>query len=265
MRHMMCVVGVAVVGLVLSPAMAEAACPADSVESGTVCMDKYEASVWYVPPQRTILINRIQKGTVTLANLTSAGAVAAGVVQLGLAEGDLASHVPGCPNTGNGCVDFYAVSIPGVIPATWITWFQAAAVARNSLKRLPTNQEWQVAALGTPDGGGNNPPCVVHGSGRHPTGTAGCVSDVGAFDMVGNVSEWVADWVPGLITFGAVAVVIPLFPGNTNVNTLDPVALLRGGYWDGGARQGVFTMEVQGPSDVDPLHSRIRIGFRPAR
>src|SRR2546427_480898 len=26
-------------------------------------------------------------------------------------------------------------------------------------------------------------------------GTAGCTSDVGAYDMVGNVSEWVADWI----------------------------------------------------------------------
>ncbi len=63
MRRVMGVLGVAVVGLVLSLALVErrvvadenappapAKCPADSVESGTVCMDKYEASVWQVPP-----------------------------------------------------------------------------------------------------------------------------------------------------------------------------------------------------------------------
>jgi len=32
---------------------------------------------------------------------------------------------------------------------------------------------------------------------------AGCVSDIGAFDMVGNVSEWVADWVPRSVQPGS--------------------------------------------------------------
>src|SRR5207249_12241511 len=131
-------------------------------------------------------ISKLQKGLVTLANLTSAGAI-----QLGLASGDLPAA--GCPATGNGCVNVYAVSIPGVTPAAFITWFQAAAAARNSLKRLPTNQEWQVAAFGTPDGN----PCNVSSASVAFTGAAlGCISDVGAFDMVGNVYEWVADWVP---------------------------------------------------------------------
>ncbi len=70
-----------------------AECPADSVQSGTVCMDKDQASVWLVAPSERGLINKIRKGTATLANLQSAGAV-----QLGLAFGDLAAN--GCPGTG---------------------------------------------------------------------------------------------------------------------------------------------------------------------
>src|SRR5712691_11542219 len=113
----------------------------------------------------------------------------AGAIQHGATGDDYGS---GCPPTGNGCVNFYAVSIPGVTPSGFITWFQAAAAARNSGKRLPTNAEWQAAALGTSDGA----PCNVSSGSVAVTGTAGCVSDVGAFDMVGNLSEWVADWVP---------------------------------------------------------------------
>ena len=156
-------------------------CSGDSVKSGTVCIDKYEASVWYVPPTQRLLITKIQSGTVKLTDLTSQAAVAAGVVQLGLAADDLATA--GCPATGNGCVDVYAASIRGVIPAGSINWFQAAATARNSLKRLPTNQEWQVAAPGTPDDISRN----VSSAGVANTGSLpACVSDVGAFDMVGN-------------------------------------------------------------------------------
>ena len=54
------VVGVGLgLGLLVEPA---AACPADSVQSGTVCMDKYEASVWYVPSTEGILINKDPEG-----------------------------------------------------------------------------------------------------------------------------------------------------------------------------------------------------------
>jgi hypothetical protein len=130
---------------------------------------------------------------VTLADLNAAGAV-----QVGLVSNDLASA--GCPNNASGCVDIYAVSIPGVLPSTYLSWFQAVAAARNSLKRLATNQEWQAAALGTPDTGGSDngtTTCNTDnlGPGFSLTGSrSDCVSDVGAFDMVGNAWERVADW-----------------------------------------------------------------------
>src|SRR5712691_6610210 len=98
----------------------------------------------------------------------------AGAIQHGATGDDYGS---GCPPTGNGCVNFYAVSIAGVTPSRFITWFQAAAAARNAGKRLPTNAEWQAAALGTPDGVCNTSSFVPAATGS----AAGCVSAVGAF------------------------------------------------------------------------------------
>lgn len=240
-----------------------AACPDDSVASGTVCIDKYEASIWYVPPEEKALINKIQKGEVKLADLTDAGAI-----QLGLAAGDLAAN--GCPATGNGCVNVYAVSIPGVRPAGFNTYFQAAAAARNALKRLSTNHEWQAAALGTPDGA----PCnvgpdetlnpVPANTGSQP----GCVSDVGAFDMVGNLWEWVAEWrafAPGCFTLSATfggdlsCVGGPTGGGETG-------AVIRGGFFGpfnlgGGTHAGVFAVRA----NITPSFSPYGIGFRCAR
>jgi Sulfatase-modifying factor enzyme 1 len=255
----------AVVGLVLGIGFVEPAaaakCPGDSVASGTACMDTYEASVWHVPPSETSLITKIQNGGVTLANLTSAGAMAAGVMQLGLVDGDLGAA--GCPVTGNGCVDIYAVSIPGVTPAAFITWFQAAAAARNSLKRLPTNQEWQVAALGTPDAA----PCNVGSGGVAITGNAAeCVSDVGALDLVGNLTEWVGDWgdLAGgcsswSATFGSD---ISCVGGPILGFGFLPGALLRGGGWsDPASFAGVFNVNA----GVNPSIASQFIGFRCAR
>lgn len=56
-------------------------CPKDSVLSGTLCIDKYEASVWRVPDPTGAnkrLVNKIRRGTVTLTDLTAAGAVQPG-------------------------------------------------------------------------------------------------------------------------------------------------------------------------------------------
>ncbi|MGH8479206.1 MAG: SUMF1/EgtB/PvdO family nonheme iron enzyme [Gammaproteobacteria bacterium] len=224
-------------------------CPPDSVLTGTTCIDTYEASVWETTD--AALIASIQDGTVTPTDLTEAGAV-----QRGAASDDYGA---GCPDTGNGCVDFYAVSIPGVTPSAFLTWFQAAAAARNAGKRLPSNAEWQAAALGTPDGA----PCNVSSGVVEPTGTAGCVSDVGAFDPVGNVFEWVADWVPR-----STGCVPELFAGTGDFNCLagastgsNPGALLRGGDFTSGSDAGVFAVS----GFFTPSFMNNVIGFRAAR
>jgi hypothetical protein len=230
-------------------------CPPDSVLSGTVCIDKYEASVWETTNAKVIA--KIRAGTVTQIDLLSGGAV-----QHGLLGDDFG---PGCPDTGNGCNNFYAVSIPGVVPARFITWFQAVAATRNAGKRLPTNAEWQAAALGTPDPGTDNGttdcnvqfPLVPVSTGSR----SGCVSDVGALDMVGNLWEWVADWVPL-----ATVCVTSMFPSTSDFNctagadaTAGPAALLRGGAGDG-PLAGVFAILERLPTDVQAY-----IGFRAVR
>ena len=218
------------------------------------------------------LIAKIQDGTVTLADLTTPPGVA---VQHGLASGDLA--VAGCPDTGNGCLDFYAVSIAGVTPSAFLNWFQAVAAARNAGKRLPTNAEWQAAALGTPDPGvsmAGSEECNT-ANGGDPSGNAlvptgsrdNCVSDMGASDLVGNLFEWVADWVPQSTDCA------PVLFGTGDFNCLagastaaGPGALIRGGDFGapllgGGTNSGVFA--VSGAINASLAFEGI--GFRAAR
>ena len=152
------------------------------------------------------------------------------------------------PGHGNGCTGYYAVSLAAVTPSAYITWFQAAAACRNSGKRLATNQEWQAAAFGTPDLGTDNglTDCNVD-SVFMPTDTGSrtsCESDMGAFDLVGNVQEWVADWGDQATnctvwspTFGDD---VSCMGGDGSVNL--PGALLRGGYWLDGPAAGVFAV-----------------------
>ena len=232
------------IGLVLA-----GGCSPDAVPIAGACIDKYEASVWQTT--NAGLIQKIRLGTATLGDLAAGGAV-----QRGATSDDYGA---GCPVTGNGCVDFYAVSIAGVTPSRFVTWFQATAAARNAGKRLPTNAEWQAAALGTPEGS----PCLVGVAGLGLTGTAGCVSDVGAFDMVGNLFEWVADWVPLSTTcvpplFGTVA--FNCLAGAST--TAGPGALLRGGFFGNAANPGgVFRIEGRNPPSLVDL----AVGFRAAR
>jgi formylglycine-generating enzyme required for sulfatase activity len=260
------------VGLASSPASAAVAmlhtfrvtrCAPDAVVAGTVCMDKYEASVWRVPNPTTVnasLVRRIRRGTATRADLLAGGAT-----QLG-ATGD--DYAP-CADNAESCIDeIYALSLPSEIPSAFITWFQAQAACANSAKRLPTNAEWQVGANGTPDPGPDDHATDCNSTNTGSSTLTGarsrCVSARGAFDMVGNLFEWVADWVPlstacpGWASFSddvmCLAGASTIGPG--------PGALLRGGAFSSGSTAGPLTVL----GTLEPSRSGEElVGFRCAR
>ena len=177
-----------VMGLMAISAFAQ--CPINTVESGNICVDRYEDSIWETT--NPLAIQLIETGQVVNAQQL----INLGAVQRGVNGNDYGAA---CPDNGAGCKTLYAVPLPRVKPSMFMNWFQAAAVCRNAGKRLLTNAEWQAAALGTPDPGASDnmtTECNVGTSGQVAlTGSRGqCVSDVHAHDMAGNVAEFVADW-----------------------------------------------------------------------
>jgi formylglycine-generating enzyme required for sulfatase activity len=201
------------------------------VKVGNVCVDRYESSVW---------------------------SSLAGGEQLGL-DGTY----PCAPNGGDCRDRIYARSVKGVLPATSITWFQASVACANSGKRLLTNAEWQLAALGTIDRAED---CNIAGVANRATGLGACRSAFGVFDAVGNAAEWVADWSQAN-TRNDGGERSSADYGNDAIKGIDegapessrfPAALLRGGSWQDKEAAGVYALDAQ----HSPVRSRAWIGFR---
>jgi len=271
MKRNMIMVSIAM-GLLMSVARADGSksnrtpvkrCLPDAVQAGSVCLDIYEASVWRVANPTTLnapLVKKIQLGIATRTDLTAGGAI-----QLGTDNDDFAP----CTINGQNCTnDIFAVSLPSEIPAANITWFQALEACANAGKRLPTNAEWQMGVTGTQDPGPDNgtTDCnTASGGPVSPTGTrSDCVSARGAFDMVGNLAEWVADWVPAPTSCPGWASFsdddMCLSGASTSSNF--PGALTRGGAFVslGGSKAGPLAVHP-----FAPFHSSGFIGFRCAR
>jgi formylglycine-generating enzyme required for sulfatase activity len=241
---------------VLGSSRFPARCGADAVVAGTVCLDRYEASVWRVPNPTTtnvFLVRRIEQGNATRADLMAGGAT-----QLGTASDDYAP----CASNGQNCAkDIYAVSLPSEVPSAHITWFQAQEACANALKRLPTSAEWQVGANGTPDPGPHNgtPDCNTASA----LALGDCVSARAAVDMVGSLYEWVADWAPRSTrcpNWGSFSDDEMCISG-ASMTANGPGALLRGGGFDSGANAGPLAVLAA----FAPSFSDGNIGFRCAR
>lgn len=237
-------------------------CGPHEVLAGPLCMDAYEATVWRVPNATTtnaFLVRKIQLGRASRSDLTASGAT-----QLGAGIDDYAP----CAVNGQNCAgDIFAVSLPSEIPSAFATWFQAQEACANAGKRLPTSAEWQMGANGTPDPGTDNgtTDCTISSDGPSRTGErASCVSARGAFDMVGSLTEWVADWVPapsvcpGWASFSDDAMCL----AGASTTSNSPGALVRGGAFAavGGPFAGPFAIMA-----APPFRSSILIGFRCVR
>ncbi|MBM3666297.1 MAG: hypothetical protein FJW90_02245 [Actinobacteria bacterium] len=206
-----------------------------ALAAGAVCIDRYEVSVWSSP---------------------------AGGTQYGASSDDYP-----CDDDGQDCGDIYARSVAGVTPSRFITWFQAQQALANVGKRLPTNAEWQQAVAGTPDSAACN---VSTGAVANTGANAACISAHGAYDMVGNLAEWVGDWdeqALGCTTwpadFGSDLTCLGRADGEAS--TRFPAALLRGGNgvfgFGGGTAAGPFAVN----GDSQPSASVSIIGFRGTR
>jgi len=138
---------------------AAGSCSADMVAVGSLCVDRYEASLWDAASGGTQI-----PASTCLADGSDCGVGAANPI--------------------------YARSEAGVLPSANITWYQALQACANAGKRLPTTTEWQMAAAGTPSGLASG--CNFSGVATAAASNAGCESTAGAFDMIGNVWEWTA-------------------------------------------------------------------------
>jgi formylglycine-generating enzyme required for sulfatase activity len=245
------------------PASGATRCAPDAVRVGAVCVDRYEASVWRIPAASTALVHRVQLGKATAAEL-----VAAGAVQLGCTAPpfSLAAYGATFPGTGNWTEPAYAASLPGVLPSTCATWFQAVQACALSGKRLLTNQEWQRTAAGTPpDDDDGATVCNTSATGG-PVSTGsrtGCVSRWGAFDLAGNAWEWTDD----PVDVGAACDYWPSSFGDDiscfSGAPANPIigALARGGHWNYASGAGIFALNTF----HDPSFPTLFIGFRCGR
>jgi formylglycine-generating enzyme required for sulfatase activity len=225
------------------------------------------------------LVALIQAGTVTLADLESGGATQ-------LAPGAPGSACPPAPigappypanfpKNGNWVPlpganpptpGIYSASLPGLLPSNCLSWFQAEQACRLSGKRLLTNADWQAAAAGTPDPAVDDesttcnvsaPPAITATGAR-----SACVSSWGAYDMVGNVAEWVAEWAPastGCPGWDVFSDDQMCFSGAAEA--WGPGAIVRGGSWTQHSSPGVFAIRATPP----PHHFGDRVGFRCGR
>lgn len=222
------------------------ACATDSAplqtESGTLCVDLYEASVG----DKCLVKNP-------------------------------ASLLDTAVNANDS--DCRPLSQPAMLPWRQVTHAQATQLCARAGKRLLTVLEWSKAAAGTPD---NATVCALKENLRPSGQDSRCVSGMGAFDMVGNVWELVAGTVvagnleetalppSGYVT----AISADSWPSNTGSSSsivynkdyfwseaTGTYVILRGGFYGSGLDGGLYSAHA----DIAADFASAAVGFRCAR
>lgn len=147
-------------------------------------------------------------------------------------------------------------------PWTFVAMPQARELCAKVGKRLPTPEEWFIAALGTPDSND----CNIEGSLGKTGSFGGCYSGVGAYDMVGNVWEWVEvdinkgklldrflpneGYIKDVDTTGVATITSesPEVVFNKDYFWLDSnveAKMMRGGFYGSGSKGGVYAVHAK--------------------
>lgn len=179
-----------------------------------------------------------------------------------------------------------SVSVADAIPWRYISQSQAAIACAKAGKRLPTSEEWYQASLGTPDLSNNwtENDCQVDKNWDSQPGKTGdgekCVSSFGAYDMIGNVWEWVKGEIEEGIYDAKelpdegyiIAANSSGMPVETNYDQFDENynedylwikksgvrGMARGGYWDNQEKAGFYSIYLVS----SPSFAGTGIGFR---
>ncbi|NDJ78471.1 MAG: formylglycine-generating enzyme family protein [Chloroflexi bacterium] len=149
-------------------------------------------------------------------------------------------------------------------PVSLVTWYGANAYCEEIGRRLPTEAEWERAARGPenriyPWGGqfdetrANSSRSGVENSPDLVTAYPNGASGYGAYNMAGNVAEWVSDWYSATY-YGSGDTVNPLGPPTGGGSQ----KVIRGGSWD---TVPLFLRSVHRQS-ADPLSASPSVGFR---
>jgi formylglycine-generating enzyme required for sulfatase activity len=186
----------------------------------------------------------------------------------------------------SGC---FPESKPGKVPWTHISQTQAIEACAKAGKHLPSNSEWFMASLGTPDKerGWNSNDCNVSNNWNSTKpGNSGsginCKSSWGAYDMIGNVWEWTFETVSegnykgielpeGGFVDGVNEDGVPTKTSEEEnslyyldrhwIDKEKNTAIFRGGFWGNGSDAGRYAFH----SEIPTSFSGEAVGFRCAK